>query len=110
MRQLRIFRKRPGRLGRSQRHRPPRPSLRPPSSRLRSLRVQIQVEAQPQASHRVRPHGDAVRLHGVPLQAGLEKPGFLKKSSPVVFWILWFFYRFAQKREFLGCYQCQEYF
>jgi hypothetical protein len=73
MRQLRIFRQRPGRLGRSQRHRPPRPSLQPPpSSRLRSLRVQIQVEAQPQASHRVRPPRYAVRLHGVPLQAGLE--------------------------------------
>jgi hypothetical protein len=82
MRQLRIFRKRPGRLGRSQRHRPPRPSLRPPSSCLRSLRVQIQVEAQPQASHRVRPHGDAVRLHGVPLQAGLEKTRVFKKIQP----------------------------
>jgi len=110
MRQLRIFRKRPGRLGRSQRHRPPRPSLRPPSSRLRSLRVQIQVEAQPQASHRVRPHGDAVRLHGVPLQAGLEKTRDLKKIQPSGFFGFYVFFIFAQKREFLGCYQCQEYF
>jgi hypothetical protein len=73
------------------------------------------VEAQPQASHRVSAHGDAVRLHGVPLQAGLEK-----KPAECFFFFFFgffgfygffgFFYIFAQKRKFLGFFQFQEYF
>jgi hypothetical protein len=50
------------------------------------------------------------------LEAGLEKiPAFLKKN-PAQWVFLWFlgffgfFYIFAQKREFLGFFQFQEYF
>ncbi len=51
------------------------------------------------------------------LLPGLEKPGFLKKKnqpSGFFFWVFWvflgFFYIYAQKREFLGFFQFQEYF
>ncbi len=60
-------------------------------------------------------------------QAGWKKPDFFFKPSPVDFfgfffgflWVFWvfgfflffcFFYIFAQKREFLGFFQFQEYF
>jgi hypothetical protein len=46
-------------------------------------------------------------------QAGLEKNRVKKKTSPVFFlvffWVFWVFYIFAQKREFLGFFQFQEY-
>ncbi len=47
------------------------------------------------------------------LQAGLEKTRVLKKNQPRFFFggfFLVFFYIFAQKREFLGFFQFQEYF
>jgi hypothetical protein len=56
------------------------------------------------------------------LDAGLEKTRFKKKTSPVFFWVFLGFLRdflvflvlflniFAQKREFLGFFQFQEYF
>ncbi len=49
------------------------------------------------------------------LEAGLEKTRvFIKKPSPVGFlgllvFFCWFFFIFAQKREFLGFFQFQEY-
>jgi hypothetical protein len=44
-----------------------------------------------------------------PTLAGLKKNPVKKKTSPVgFFWV--FFYTFAQKREFLGLFQFQEYF
>jgi hypothetical protein len=56
-------------------------------------------------------------------KAGLEKPGFEKKTAQWVFfggvfwvfcfflWFFWFFFNiFVQKREFLGFYPFQEYF
>ncbi len=50
---------------------------------------------------------------GMGYKAGLEKTRFfLKKTQPSgFFWVLcFFFYIFAQKREFLGFFQFQEYF
>jgi hypothetical protein len=44
-----------------------------------------------------------------PGQAGLEKTRVLKKK-PAQWVFLVFFYIFAQKREFLGFFQFQEYF
>jgi hypothetical protein len=41
-------------------------------------------------------------------QAGLEKTRVLKKNQPSGFF--GFFYIFAQKREFIGFFQFQEYF
>ncbi len=82
-----------------------------------------------------REAGLVARLQeGERLVAGLEKTRFLKKPSPVVFFgffwfffgffgvfgvflgfsgffgVFWFFNIFAQKREFLGFFQFQEYF
>ncbi len=56
-----------------------------------------------------------ITAENVVLKAGLEKTGFFqKKTSPVGFLVFWgvfgFFCIFAQKREFLGFFQFQEYF
>ncbi len=73
-----------------------------------------------QGHHLLESAGQPHRHLGALLVVGLEKPGFFfKKNSPVgflVFWgfflvlfglfrvfpVFWFFYIFAQKREFLG--------
>ncbi len=53
--------------------------------------------------------GELVPLGG--LLAGLQETRVKKKTSPVGFFgFFGFFYIFAQKREFLGIFQFQEYF
>jgi hypothetical protein len=53
-------------------------------------------------------------LRNATIQAGLEKPGFLKKNPAQCFFFVFLGFIkkniFAQKREFLGFFQFQEYF
>jgi hypothetical protein len=78
------------------------------------LEDELEMIRAQQAEREREEHEERKLLSQCQQQAGLEKnPVFLfyKKPSPVDFFVFfWFFYVFAQKREFLGFFQFQEYF